>query len=117
MFFVQDFGKKLTTSRGLCMTKITREEVLKIARISALEIPEQEIETVQKQLESVLSYAARVQEFSHEEHGPSVQNINILRSDVVQQLDAAEAESESILKRAPEREENFFVVPAILEDK
>lgn len=94
------------------MAHITREEVLNIARISAIEIREDEIESLQKQLEAVLSYAERVQEFSGQEQQPSVQNVNRLREDVVQESDAA-----AILKRAPEREEDFFVVPAIIEDK
>lgn len=94
------------------MAKITREEVLKIAQISALEIHEHEIEALQKQLESVLSYAERVQEFAAESQVPSHKNVNVFREDAVQIFDAA-----ALLKRAPEREENFFVVPAIIEDK
>ena len=46
------------------MTKITKEEILKIARMSHLEIQEHEIEPLRAQLESVLSYAERVQEVS-----------------------------------------------------
>jgi aspartyl-tRNA(Asn)/glutamyl-tRNA(Gln) amidotransferase subunit C len=94
------------------MAKISREEVLKIAKISALEVHEHEIESLQKQLESVLSYAERVQEVSAEQQEPSVQNVNVFRDDLVQSADAS-----AILKRAPEREEDFFVVPAIIEDK
>lgn len=94
------------------MAKITREEVLKIAQISAIEIHENEIESLQKQLEAVLSYAERVQEFLDEKQEPSIQNVNIFREDVVLASDPA-----AILKRAPEREEDFFVVPAIIEDK
>jgi aspartyl-tRNA(Asn)/glutamyl-tRNA(Gln) amidotransferase subunit C len=94
------------------MAKITREEVIKIAQISAIEIQEHEIESLQKQLEAVLSYAERVQEFSAEPQVPSIQNVNVFRQDRVEPSD-----SSAILKRAPEREEDFFVVPAIIEDK
>lgn len=94
------------------MAKITEEEVLKIAQISAIEIHEDEIESLQKQLEAVLSYAERVQEFSDEKQEPSTKNVNVFREDIVSVSDSA-----AILKRAPEREEDFFVVPAIIEDK
>ena len=94
------------------MTKISREEVKKIAQISALEIHEDEIEPMMKQLEEVLSYAECVQEIAAEIEEPSNKNINVFREDVVIKTD-----SEAILERAPEREDNFFVVPSILEDK
>ncbi len=94
------------------MTKISREEVKKIAQVSALEIHEDEIEPMMKQLEEVLSYAECVQEIAAEIEEPSNKNINVFREDVVIKTD-----SEAILERAPEREDNFFVVPSILEDK
>ena len=94
------------------MTKISKEEVKKIAQMSALEIRDDEIEPMIKQLEEVLSYAECVQEIAAEIEEPSDKNINIFREDVVIKTD-----SEAILERAPEREDNFFVVPSILEDK
>lgn len=94
------------------MTKISKEEVKKIAQISALEIHEDEIGPMMKQLEEVLSYAECVQEIAAEIEEPSNKNINVFREDVVIKTD-----SEAILERAPEREDNFFVVPSILEDK
>ncbi len=94
------------------MTKISKEEVKKIAQMSALEIHEDEIVPMMKQLEEVLSYAECVQEIAAEIEEPSDKNINIFREDVVIKTD-----SEAILERAPEREDNFFVVPSILEDK
>ncbi len=94
------------------MTKVSREEVKKIALMSALEIHDDEIEPMIAQLEEVLTYAERVQEIAAEIAEPSNKNINVFREDVVVKTDA-----ESILKRAPEREDSFFVVPSILEDK
>jgi len=92
------------------MTKITREEVLKIARISHLDIHEDEIAPLIKQIDDVLSYAARVKEIASDIEEPPTKNANVFREDVVVKTDP-----ELILSCAPEREENFFVVPAILE--
>jgi len=92
------------------MTKISKEEVLKIARMSHLELHEDEIPALMKQLEDVLSYAQRVKEVKATGQETSVRNINIFREDVVQPSDP-----ERVLSQAPEREGNYFVVPAILE--
>lgn len=94
------------------MPKISKEEVLKIAEISRISLRENEIEKVTQHLQNVLSYAARVQEIAADIEEPSIQNVNVFREDVVIKTDP-----ESILSQAPEREENFFVVPAIIETK
>lgn len=92
------------------MTKITKEEILKIARMSHLEIQEHEIEPLRVQLESVLSYAERVQEVVGNMQDLSRKQVNIFREDVIVDHDV-----EPILSQAPEREGDFFVVPAIIE--
>lgn len=92
------------------MTKISREEILKIAHGSQLELLEQEVEPLIRQIQDVLSYAKRVAIIAADTQEPSIKNINIVRPDVTTPCNA-----ESILKRAPEREGDFFVVPVILE--
>ncbi len=92
---------------------ISREEALKIAYISRISLEEHEIESVLKQLTEVLAYAQRVQDLATElDEQPSHKNINVMRNDVV-----APSDSEIVLSRAPEREENYFVVPRILDTK
>lgn len=92
------------------MAKITKEELLKLARISQLDIPEDEIESLLAQLDSVLSYAERVKEVPFEKDDSSYGLTNVFRQDVPVQTNP-----ESILALAPEREDDFFVVPRILE--
>lgn len=92
------------------MAKITREEVLKIAKMSQLAIHEDEIPAYIKQLEQVLSYAERVKEIAAEVEEPSNRNVNTFRQDVVDKTDP-----EPILEQAPVREGDYFVVPVILE--
>lgn len=94
------------------MPKISREEVKKIAHMSALELPDDEIESTMKRLEEVLSYAARVSQVAADVQEPSSKNSNVFREDIAKPSDA-----EAILERAPEREDNFYVVPSIIEDK
>lgn len=94
------------------MAHISRDEVIKIARISNIALHEQEIDAVVTQLEQVLSYAERVIEISGQgnpETGTFPQNI--FRPDV-----AIPTPTQPILAQAPEREERYFVVPKILEN-
>lgn len=92
---------------------ISREEALKIAYISRLSLEEHEIEPVLKQLTEVLAYAQRVQDLATElEEQPSNKNVNFMRDDLVQP-----SHPEILLSRAPEREDQYFVVPRILDTK
>lgn len=93
------------------MTHISREEVIKIAHGSQLEMLEHEIDPFTQQIQNVLTYAARVTVIATHSQDLSLKNINVFRSDVVAPCDA-----EIILQRAPEREGDFFVVPVILEN-
>ncbi len=92
------------------MTKFTRELILKIARISQLDVHKDEIEPLRSQIEQVLSYAERVKEVAADVQEPSTKNVNVFREDVIVRTD-----NEPILAQAPEREGNYFVVPMILE--
>lgn len=94
------------------MAKITKEEVLRLARMSAMTIHEDEIQAVAAQLESIVTYAERVKEIAQDIEEPSNRNVNVVRTDTVKAC-----ESEKIMACAPAREENFFVVPMILENE
>ena len=90
---------------------ITREEVEKIARLSHIELSEQEILNAMTHLQAVLSYAARVQDIAKDVDVPTLKNINMEREDIVVPTDP-----EPIRAQAPEREGDFFVVPVIIEN-
>jgi aspartyl-tRNA(Asn)/glutamyl-tRNA(Gln) amidotransferase subunit C len=92
------------------MVNISREDVLKIARMSNIQIREDEIDQIARNLASVINYAARVQEIAVDVEIPSVRNVNVFREDV-----PSESIGERVLSRAPESEAQYFVVPAIIE--
>lgn len=92
------------------MIHITKEELLKLANAANLTLTEEEIPALVRRLESVLSYASYLQELSggaQEALLPQVSNVT--REDLV-----TETPVEPLLALAPEHEENFYVVPAIL---
>lgn len=91
------------------MAHISRQEVIKIAQASRIQLPEHEIDLLIPQLEAILSYAERVQKIAMDAQELSTRSINIFREDVI-----ISSAPESILNEAPQREGNYFVVPAIL---
>jgi len=93
------------------MTLLSREEILKVARGSQLETLEHEIDPLIAQIQDVLTYAQRVKTVATDIQESSTKNVNVYRPDAIIACDA-----ETILKRAPEREGDFFVVPMILDN-
>ena len=89
---------------------ITRKEIEKLARLSCITLSESEIDGMQQHVTAVLTYAARVQEIAKDVTIDSFKNKNVEREDKI-----IPCNPETILAQAPEREGNFFVVPAIIE--
>ncbi len=92
---------------------ITREDILHIADLARLELEESEIESMQKDLSSILDYVARLDDLELDEVEPT---FNILghsqpmRSDEVQ----PGLESQDALDNAPDSDGTFFVVPRVV---
>lgn len=94
------------------MALLSLEEIKKLATISRLEIKDEELESLREHIDSVLGYALRVKDIATNVSIERDKNVNVMRDDVV-----IRTEPEVILKQAPEREENFFVVPTIIDKK
>lgn len=92
------------------MTKVTKEELKKIAAISSVEVTEQELEALQGHVQAILTYAERVKEVGSDTKDLHKQRVNVLRNDEVIRTD-----SQPLLSIAPDQEENYFVVPKIIE--
>jgi aspartyl/glutamyl-tRNA(Asn/Gln) amidotransferase C subunit len=95
------------------MANISHHEILKLARISHIALADHEIAPLVAQIDTVLTYAQRVQELS----GQSVsleatdKARNVFRHDC-----ACQSNADAILARAPHEQEGYFVVPRILEN-
>ncbi|BDC34381.1 hypothetical protein Noda2021_03390 [Candidatus Dependentiae bacterium Noda2021] len=94
------------------MVKVTREELLKFAHLSRIDVNESEIESLLKQLNDVLNYARRVQNVAQEAQELLHKNENAWREDEVIKTDP-----QPLLSNAPEHESGYFVVPVILENE
>ena len=95
------------------MTKISSSDVRKVAQLSRLELPEDQIQTYTKQLEEILSYVDQLQEIDTENIPPTtraVEVVNAMREDIVE----VSCSREDLLNQAPQREGDFYRVPKIL---
>ena len=92
------------------MSTFTKEELLRVAELSALKLEEKEIEAFVVQLKTVLDYTAELSACSITQEQECVRNINVFRDDKVVVKDPS-----AILAIAPQVEDSYFVVPAILE--
>ena len=95
---------------GVIMALITKDEVLRIARMSRIALYEQEIEPVTAQLNGILSYAVRVEEIAGKGEIQDTQNSNVFRADTV-----VPCNGQRLVDASAGHEEHYFVVPAIIE--
>ena len=95
------------------MTKISPEDVQKVAKLARLEIDEEDLKKYSNQLERILNYVAQLEKIDTQEVIPTtraVEVINKTRKDIVEKSKVRE----ELLDLAPVREGDFFRVPKIL---
>jgi aspartyl-tRNA(Asn)/glutamyl-tRNA(Gln) amidotransferase subunit C len=95
------------------MPALTRADVEHVAYLARLGLTAEELGRLEGQLNHILDQYATLAELDTEAIPPTAQTIeleNILREDVARPSMPAE----DVLANAPEREGDFFVVPAIL---
>ena len=93
--------------------KITREEVVHVARLARLKLSEEQEKRFALQLNKVLEYMERLNELNTEGVEPTFHAVslqNALREDEVR----PSLPREISLNNAPERTKGFFVVPKVI---
>ena len=94
---------------------ITREEVLHVARLARLALSSAEADRMREQLPDILDYIRQLQRLDTKDVVPTSHAVEMgtpFRDDSVHPF----GEKEEILKNAPDREDDFFRVPRIIED-
>ena len=95
--------------------KISRKEVENTAELARLEFNEGELEKFTNDLGKILEYIEDLNELDTENVEPTTHAIEVtapLREDETNQLITIE----EALQNAPEREDDFFAVPKVIED-
>ncbi|MDQ5890622.1 MAG: aspartyl-tRNA(Asn)/glutamyl-tRNA(Gln) amidotransferase subunit [Candidatus Dependentiae bacterium] len=92
------------------MAKLQRTDIIKLAELSALQLSDTEVDRLLTDLQNLVSYVDQLNEVALNELQPSVKNQNIFRDDV-----AIPTSSEPLLAQAPERFQDYFVVPKVID--
>lgn len=97
------------------MARLTTDEVLHIAKLSKLELTDEEKEKFRGQLSSVLDYVEKLNEIDTEEVEPTA-NVtglsNVFRDDEVEESGITH---DDIAKNAPEFRDGYFEVPGVFD--
>lgn len=103
----------LSTQQRITVMKITKEDVLHVAQLARLHLDEKELETMTGQLDTILSYVAKLDELDTKEVVPTTHAFsltNAFREDEVKKsLDQAAA-----LANGPQQDDETFLVPRVL---
>ncbi|MCX7911458.1 MAG: Asp-tRNA(Asn)/Glu-tRNA(Gln) amidotransferase subunit GatC [Dehalococcoidales bacterium] len=94
--------------------KLSREEVLHIARLCRVALTDEEIDRYAGQLSKLLEHFQVLQQVDTEGVPPTAQSVsllNVMRDDVVM----PSLPREDVLANAPRREDDYFRVRAVLE--
>ena len=94
--------------------KLSKQEVEHVAKLARLAITDEEKERYSQQLSNILTYIEKLKELDTSKVEPTSHVLpmkNIFREDEVR----PSLPREEILKNAPDRAEEFFRVPKIIE--
>ena len=92
------------------MSKLNREELLKIAELSALKLNEEEIAAFMDELQKVIDYTDELSQVTLGNERKPARNRNIFRTDATQRIDA-----DQLLAQSPEEKDHYFVVPKVID--
>ncbi len=90
---------------------ITIKDVEKLANLSRIEVDSSQLETVAKQIDSILNYVGQISDIEIENRDKDFDNFNSCREDVV--TNESGFYSQKLLENAPQREGNYFKVKNI----
>ena len=97
------------------MTKITKNEVKKVASLARLELNEDEINSHAEQLEKILEYIKQLEKIDTDDvpcTTRAIEVINVFRKDEKKKFDC----TEELLELGPSKEDKYFKVPKIINE-
>lgn len=94
---------------------LSREDVLHVAYLARLGLTEDEVELFREQLSRVLDHFQQLQQLDTAAIPPTAQ-VTALNNVFDEDVPRPSMDVEDVLHNAPRREENYFRVPAVLEE-
>ena len=106
--------KSLGLTTGVYKLKIDKNTTLKIAKLCRVRIEEHEIGELSSQLSSILDWVEQLNEVNTDNVEP-LSNVSTAKLPLRTDKENSEDKSKDILNNAPEKLENYFVVPKVVE--
>ena len=95
------------------MSKLTREDVLHIAKLSRLELPDEQVEQFSNQLSEVLEYVEKLSEINTEGVEETSQVTGLVNQTRTDEQKVFERKQD-LVEQAPDSEDNQIKVPKVL---
>ncbi len=93
---------------------VSRDDVIRTAQLAKLRLSDQEVETLRGELSTIFQYIDQLHEVNTDHVEPLhhvLERYNVLDEDIPRDL----LGSEKALREAPDRTEEFFRVPRVIE--
>jgi len=94
--------------------KIDKNTTLKIAKLCRVKVEEGEIEELSSQLSSILDWVEQLNEVNTNNIEP-LNNVSMSTLPLRKDVENSKNISKDVLSNAPEKIENYFVVPKVVE--
>ena len=97
------------------MSRISKEEVNKVAKLARLKLNDEQIENHANQIEKILDYINQLEKIDTTNVDcttRAIEVVNVVRSDKKETF----KNRDDILNLAPSREDDFFKVPKIIKE-
>ena len=94
--------------------KIDKNTTLKIAKLSRIKIKDSEVEELSTQLSSIVDWVDQLNEVNTDNIEP-LTNVSLTKLPLRKDIENSEDNSDKILSNAPDKLENCFTVPKVVE--
>ena len=94
--------------------KIDRKTTLKIAKLSRIKIEDSEVDELSAQLSAIVDWVEQLNEVNTENVEP-LSNVSMAKLPLRKDVENTEDNSKKVLSNAPDKLENYFAVPKVVE--
>ena len=94
--------------------KIDKNTTLKIAKLSRIKIKDDEVDELSTQLSSIVSWVEQLNEVNTDNVEP-LSNVSMTKLPLRKDIENIKDNSKEVLLNAPDKLENYFVVPKVVE--
>ncbi len=90
------------------------KNLLKLGKLARISIKDDKLDSLSEDLNSILKFVDQLKDIKTDQADPTSNSLEqklLSREDIVEKIN----EAEDVLKNAPEKEMNFYVVPKVIE--